>query len=334
MKALIHIGSGKTGSTSIQNALKKAAPTQEFSFPTILSGTNQNIDLFFKPKSALARATKAKIKDENLNYEKVVNNKLQFFKKNCDNNLIVSSEYLFDFSEINIKKLKKLLEEIGYTEFKVVLYLRDPFSYYKSLLQQQLKWSKQIPVISQSFCKWGSSISSWELIFNNIEIRKFSRESLVQGDVVKDFEFLCSSYFNLDFDFISNFSNDSLCVEALYYLRNYHDKNSCKSNASFSRDVASIIKASNSLTPKYSSINLTNKAKSLIYEHSNYLSDYLYGRGFQLFDSSNKVLNFSSVGAESRDYSLSDVVVPPNPDRYEKFVLELTRSISNARDIF
>lgn len=192
-KAILHIGSGKTGSTSIQASLSKLPDTVPISYPKLLTYTNNQIFRFAfcrledTPKNI-------KLKYENdpagfIEFQKAIID--DFAQANTLNNkdVIISSEFLFLSSKNEVLAIKEFLSSLGFDEFHVIAYVRNPASYYLSVAQQALKTGPKLPQPSSFEYSIKNAIENWQnLEANSFTLREFSREKLIGNDVVKDFE--------------------------------------------------------------------------------------------------------------------------------------------------
>lgn len=230
-KVLLHIGTGKTGSTSIQRVLyQNKYNLSGVTYPCIKAhGLGQHyISLIYQPLNKVSRADKGKFKTESefLDYTKEL--KKQFISLIQDKDkLLISSEFFEIFNIEELIEFRKTLEQYGYTEFKIVVYIREPVSYYCSLLQQQIKASHRIVQPKYKY-PFKTLIDMCENVFgNDITVVPFEKKQLYQGDVVKDFIKHCSDFFGtfLSADKINyDRANESLSCEATYLVQMYREK--------------------------------------------------------------------------------------------------------------
>ncbi|MEZ9835555.1 hypothetical protein AB4341_18795 [Vibrio breoganii] len=196
-KLFLHIGSHKTGTTSIQKSL------------SIYSDKLDKAGLFFLPgNSANLFRDKSKGFDEIFcGYGAVIDkdfirnnlSKIEFREKN-----IISSEFfswLFDINEIT--KLKEVLSEI-FDEVTVISYIRRQDYQLISHTQQS---SKSLSIFNGLYYSGGSlsipnrldnydgyldynkRLGNWAAVFGhkNILIKVFDRSAMKNGDIVEDF---------------------------------------------------------------------------------------------------------------------------------------------------
>lgn len=224
MKTLyLHIGTHKTGTTSIQRALKSNQELLRKKSLTYFSkrpnGSNyHNINSWFE------------------NYPKSITNGTCSIKKNLkklsieiskiENNIILSGEA---FSYIIFKEELLLLKDEFrkyFTDIKIIIYLRRQDTQAVSHHNQssksfqrpsQLFWANQFYVFKddqkhvKSYLNYYEKINMWADIFGeeNIIIRIFDKKTLINIDVVNDFFNILGIDYQQD-----NFSkNESNCLE-------------------------------------------------------------------------------------------------------------------------
>ena len=223
MKVLVHLGYYKTGSTSIQKALREnvkeltaagammpqasentlAVPfladlaVNEFPLPEAVSNRTA-----FLP---YAEAIWAALKTE------VATNPAQL----C----ILSSEH-FSSPGMNLSKFFARLNEL-FDGITLLGYVRHPVDHYESSLQQKVKAGHAIKEIRPSQYRYGiaRTLRSYlgYITQSDLIVRNFARENLVGGDVVKDF---CSvlERLGVTVDLPSEQANESLPGVAVAWL--------------------------------------------------------------------------------------------------------------------
>ncbi|WP_282167893.1 hypothetical protein [Shewanella japonica] len=226
-KVIIHIGSGKTGSTAIQKSLYKSKKVNDniISFPTIL---NQKSNQTFRFAFCGLENTTSNVKLEYLDnsegfkkYQQEIKNSL--IKSIGDSqNIIISSEFLFLCRKSEVENIKLFFKSIGFEEVHVVVYLRDPVKYYLSVSQQSLKSQCVIPSPDRFNYDVLKAIEAWSSIEpTSFTVREFDRSKLFEGDVVRDFEhYLQSKNYNVKIS-KSEVENESMSVEGAVLLQEY-----------------------------------------------------------------------------------------------------------------
>lgn len=223
-KVLLHIGSGKTGTSSIQNALaaQSCSDGVPFHYPIISGNGNQSLEVVFKPYERLSRGLKTRF-ERNGGYEKFKDFYTEYLSKHAENNnLLLSSEFMFNFNLDEIFKLREFFEERQFSCFKIALYLRDPASYYMSLVQQKLKASYTIPCPLKFNPKYMKFISNWIKVFGgDLCTREFNRKKMLNGNILDDFSIIVSEFFGKKVLLASDFVNESISAEGMKVLQEF-----------------------------------------------------------------------------------------------------------------
>ena len=223
-KVLLHIGSGKTGTSSIQNALaaQSRGADAPFHYPMITDNGNQSLEVVFKSYERLSRGLKTKF-SQNVEHKEFKEFYSESLSRHAENkNLLLSSEHMFYFELDEILKLKSFLEERRFTRFKVVLYLRDPASYYTSFIQQKVKASFTIPSPLEFYPKYKMLVSNWSEVFGeDLCIREFNRKKMENGNVLDDFSMIVSEFFGKNVVLSSDLANESISAEGMKVLQEF-----------------------------------------------------------------------------------------------------------------
>jgi hypothetical protein len=228
---LLHIGTGKTGTTSIQHTIERAFKEKNLgniAYPEI-SGSNHNfIAEVYKDPKRLSRSSRHRYRSElrdNTFTEltsRVRDNLRQWIVKNdCT---ILSGEYFGGLSDIEIRRFCEDLRRWGVGKVRVLIYIRNPSSYYLSFIQQQLKGSHQITNPGAFKYRFRESIESWQAVITDVVARPFERSSLIGNDVVPDFLRQVSDFFGevVERDRIEAIrKNESLSAEGMLILQKY-----------------------------------------------------------------------------------------------------------------
>lgn len=168
---ILHIGTGKTGSSSIQ-ATFSSIPQFRGRFFYDMNGPNalEDIDAFIKRITSSLNET---------------------------DKIVYSNEWLFRISEKTLTLVKNELSKY-FENIKVCIYLRRQDLYAVSYYQQigvsgdgpSTDGPKALPKVQGSWdCSYSSILERWENVFSreNIIIRVFEPEKLKGNDVVIDF---------------------------------------------------------------------------------------------------------------------------------------------------
>lgn len=189
MRALIHIGSGKTGTTSVQEALARSSRQLQangYLYPVIDRTPNHNyLAAPFKqrqPRRLVQRhgnlENAKRVADEKWNNVRVT------AAREKPHTLVLSAEYLFH--SLDVTAFMDCLHHHvpGITSVDIIAYLRRPSSYYLSRSQQELKGSPSFAVPrKQSYVE---HLMPWAEV-GDVHLAEFNRRMLVDGDVVQDF---------------------------------------------------------------------------------------------------------------------------------------------------
>lgn len=234
-KAILHIGTHKTGSSSIQHTLNKATDNgqlERFAFQRAIScrlNGNNLLPLIYRPLSEAPREVKNEYGGDSALYQKHQKawhaKFLDFLGSN--ERVVLSSEYLINFPPAALSKLGDDLLQAGFHDVTIVLYIREPASYYISSVQQILKASKIIKPPGKFHYNFRKIVEKWNGAFpNKLLIRPFNRSELYNHCVVQDFLQIIGNLFDLSdlarkLDIID--VNQSLSAEAMLILQNYRE---------------------------------------------------------------------------------------------------------------
>ena len=238
---ILHIGTEKTGTTSIQKFLKKNIDQLRRNgvyvpqTPMLGNGNHRWVPLFanndaFSDDFIIAQQFKS---DEDRR-ERVYNKRRQFMDEcqsaaNACNTFILSSEHFQSRLRTaeEIQRLRDLVEEVA-DKILIIIYLRDPLKTAVSLLSTAIKSGgtpSGLPSPSQSYvenvCNHGQTIKRWSECFPDakIVVRRFDRSLLAKGDVVIDF---CSQviddFCEEEYEFVKP-ANETLTLSGMALLR-------------------------------------------------------------------------------------------------------------------
>ena len=205
-RVILHIGTIKTGSTSIQETLGRNSfnlrkfnlyypPEKPFNhitsfIPIFIDKPEEMPD--YKKQGLNSREAKKLCDDLERYWIR------QFEICDCDN-FIISAETLSSSSvhQEVIKRIKKFLDRY-FDEISVVLYLRHYQTMIPSTIQQMIKNGfaigtfdellESILKLSDSDMAYSSIIKRWAAMFGDqLIVRPFDRKVLVKGDIIHDF---------------------------------------------------------------------------------------------------------------------------------------------------
>lgn len=227
-KIILHVGSGKTGSTSIQSSLylNNKKNSSSLTFPPLLQYKNNQIFRFaFCNLENTPSDIRSKYLGDDEGYKKFQNDIKTSFERNtfgCEN-VIISSEFLFLSSREEALNIKEYLNELGFDEIHIVMYLRDPASYYLSVAQQSVKNNYRLPRLNNFGYNMIGAIDIWKSIQpKSLTVKEFCRDTLLNHDVVIDFEaYLATLGYSISLG-SSAISNQTMSTEGCFFLQNFH----------------------------------------------------------------------------------------------------------------
>lgn len=195
MKLVLHIGTGKTGTTSIQKFFvdnSRKMLEQGIFYPVKRSVVPNHILLpagFVKQGSIEIPRNRFyldSVYEFNKDYQKFKFSLDRELEKHKPIVLVLSAEQLFrDFSNKSAISLKDFLEPY-FDEITVVAYVRDPASDYASRISQHIRTG--ILMSPPALRNVRAVLEYYESQFPGcVRVNAFEREQLVSGDVVADF---------------------------------------------------------------------------------------------------------------------------------------------------
>ena len=238
MQLILHIGTEKTGSTSIQEFLRNnRARLYEnkiyIPLSTMWGNGNQGWFRFFAHKhSYYDEFTATEFQNNEQRKSSFFTNLIDQFSAEinessltCDT-VIISSEHLSSrlLDKEDISRLHDFCASLFET-IKVIIYIREPLSYAISLFSQRLKGGAIIDCLPDaSNCRFTSHdllIQSWIECFPNTEfvVRRFQEDALVDGDIQKDFFCISMSTLDINGYQLSKKANLSLSLTGMVVQR-------------------------------------------------------------------------------------------------------------------
>lgn len=208
MKLVVHIGTEKTGTSSIQESLFKnksilaehgyyfsqcAGERNNLKFP-LYSMSEQRGDPYFRNNNINNVDERRLFKAD---FEDVFNREISSLSANI-HTVIISSEHFHSLliDESEVKALKRLVSKY-FDEIKIVCYLREQVetcvSHYSTVIKTGLTpdfndfMTKCDP--SNPYYDYLGLLERWQNVFGhkNLIVSKFSRNTLIDSDIVKDF---------------------------------------------------------------------------------------------------------------------------------------------------
>lgn len=190
---ILHIGTGKTGSTAIQMALAGRAaslPDSGFAYPAGAQGHHNDLEALLLPPARWHRVHRVEFGGR----EQDLVDRAERLLADCraalarDLVTVLSSEYLYSLRVADVNALLRLFDGCA-APATAVLYVRQPSGYLLSSLQQFLKHEHDLRGFLNHTYPFRNAVRNWTLAVgrNGLRVREFSRTGLDGGDVVTDF---------------------------------------------------------------------------------------------------------------------------------------------------
>jgi hypothetical protein len=229
--AVLHIGTPKTGTTSIQNYLYRAECSgllQPYRYPVMGFERHHNrLATVYLPCEKLTEHRRAEFQADPQRYQRARSQYHQFFFEalRSSEHVILSAEVLHRFEAPTILQLRRDLEAFGFEEFHIVLYVRDPADFYLSRTQLCLKTPIQYhPLISDPLTfhyQFVRFAANWEEIFpGRVIVRGFPQDPF-QHDVIDDFSQLLERFLGVAMPPATVRLNTSISAEGMVILQRY-----------------------------------------------------------------------------------------------------------------
>ena len=229
---IVNIGTPKTGSTSIQQTLVKANQLGKLGTvcymeddPSLRAFKRGFLAALYRDEDKLPRMVAMWLRERGHTLEsqrESYRSKLSEVIRREDS-LLVCNEYLSSVKPDNIKRFLSDLTEYGVQDIRIVLYVRDPVSFYLSSLQQNLVGSHVPRNPVRYRYNFRANIQNWRGVFgDSLTVRAFDTRLLLDECVVRDFMSIAQDYFGVAFNDIEVLrSNESLSREAISILQRF-----------------------------------------------------------------------------------------------------------------
>ncbi|MFG5086315.1 hypothetical protein O8I31_00615 [Campylobacter lari] len=236
MVVYLHIGTEKTGTTSIQKFLfenkhalnknnvlyshKLGANASQWNFTFLAYNDIRSDEYCISRKIYTYSDFKIHKKKVFLDFKK------ELKKANCQK-LLISSEHLSSRlqSTKEIKRCKKILNILGFKEIKILVYLREQNSEVISAFSTAIKSGSDISDIQRNSDKYTRGkydllLLKWQKFFGkeNLIVRLFDKNEFYQGDLLKDFIYSIGLEWDDEFQ-IPNKENESLDLIGIELLK-------------------------------------------------------------------------------------------------------------------
>jgi len=192
MRLILHIGSDKTGTTSIQKALslsRNYLARNGVLYPQLENSDNHNLlAVSFRdkgrnqPRRLLRRyGSSDAVVSASRNAWLAVEQQLQ---RNDFHTIVLSGEHFLGLDRHHelAEQTRRIFPDLETTE--IIAYLRRPSSHYVARLQQRLKAEHKILVPERVV--YSARLAPWEK-FGNLRLFEFNKATLHSRDIVQDF---------------------------------------------------------------------------------------------------------------------------------------------------
>jgi hypothetical protein len=227
--ALIHIGTPKTGTTSIQQCLANGQANGSLGpvcYPLWRGElNNQRLAMLYRPHADLPRWMRAAYPADDSRFDEMRREYAVFIfgQLRSAAGAILSAETLSaQFTATNARALRNDLESLGFRRFHVLLYVRDPADYYLSMTSQWLKSTAEPPFVKDPatfIYEFRECSEAWELAFpGSLIVRKYPTG---MHDVLEDFADVLKEKMGVSIPHLPMRMNTTISAEAMQILQDY-----------------------------------------------------------------------------------------------------------------
>lgn len=249
-RVLVHIGTWKTGTTTLQRSVLKAARTGQLSgvsYPDFGSANHGQLMLLFQDPADLPRTLRQRYLATDKAYEqhkKRIRRRLNMALRGSDR-VILSTENFSDLSRREVEAFKAELDAAGVEEVLVSMYVREPAAIYKSFVQQVCKASHRVLQPHEFHYEFKAIIENWKSVFGDgVRVGAFAQDQLLNGCIVADFsQQICAFFGTASLSIEAVHQNESMTLEALAILRRYREIFLSESEDVFGAQTKAIEKA-------------------------------------------------------------------------------------------
>lgn len=245
MKAIVHIGMQKTGSTALQGCLSQSAAYLAGCGVLYPKNHHRLLLALIAPFEDLPRRMKGRALSRNNlgdRLQKFIRHVRRQIETQRPEGLILSTEGLFvPLPEDRHAPFRQFFDGVG-AEPGFVAYLRRPSEHYLSSLQQRLKASAIVrPPRPKPIRK---VLESYDACFgpDAVSARLFHRDHLENGDIVADFCKHCLAEFQIDPARLTpgDKTNETLSGESMDILQRYRTAFHAERNDVFTEDTKAL----------------------------------------------------------------------------------------------
>jgi hypothetical protein len=246
---LLHIGTMKTGTTSIQTWLAEAQKQGSLTpvcYPLWPGDRcHERLAMLYQPYEDWAPWMRQAYPSRRRQMESLRRQYRRFLfgELRSAGDAVLSAEALSYFSPRLVAQLRDDLESLGFRDFRVVLYIRDPAEFYISSAQQRLRVHIRPPLVKDPVSfryNFRRMTETWEQAFpDRLIVRKFSSDPSL--DVIDDFANLLKQYLGVSLPRAGIRENTSLSAEGMQILQDYRETFWPDSGGIITPDVARLV---------------------------------------------------------------------------------------------
>lgn len=325
-KLILHIGTEKTGTTSIQDQLyinRKLLKKNKVLYPESFKFSN-HIEMAvcfqsFNPNSELYSVLGLEV-----NAEKVSEFKSDFLKKlnkeildsNCDT-VIISNEHLHSRikSTVEIDEIYKWAYSI-FSDVNIVVYLRQQFdlavSHFSTTLKTGGKTTNVLPQNAEknSYYNYYMLINLWHSKFKKIIVNRFEKKALINESVVDDFVYKNINEIQCNNLIKNKNSNKSLGAKSLSFLYHINKTEPFIKEGKINSNRRHLVRFLEEINLKDDKIHLdckdANEFQGVFFDSNSRLSDFSIDEDVISYLNSNttKSKNGSPLNTNYNDFSL------------------------------
>jgi hypothetical protein len=195
MQLILHIGTAKTGTSTLQATLNSNAQVLArsgilYPKPKFRRPNHNDVTRLLHPEGEMQREFTsgghdiASIRARGREFWEDVTRQIKRSKPDV---VVLSGEYLYGLNESKLAGLRAMLGELT-SDIHVVCYVREPASYYVSVTQQVVKASYQIRAPGEFMTRARGCLPRFiEAFDGKVSVRPYDRAALLDGDIVHDF---------------------------------------------------------------------------------------------------------------------------------------------------
>ena len=244
---VLHIGTRKTGTSSIQEALAQAQECGRLGpahYP-MPDGDRHHARLanVYLPHARIPPADWTTYPHDDERFATAQRSYRESFFGNLGpaKSVIVSSETLAALSTEEAARLRADFRAVGFGDFRIVLYVRDPADYYLSHVQQVLKASSSVADPTTFRYEFRQIAMTWERAFpGQLTVRHYRSDT--EYDVVQDFSDVLQGSLGVSLPPITTRLNTTMSAEGMDVLQLYRSQFWSGQDDTFTPDTKRLVK--------------------------------------------------------------------------------------------